>query len=131
MPIEKVRVDKWLWAIRIYKTRTLAAQACDGGKIKIDGDNIKPSRNVKIGETLHIQREQQKLIIKALQLIDKRVSAEIAQTCYQNNSEQITTNKPLDSAFWQAPPPKRDRGTGRPTKKERREIDHFLDAEDE
>ena len=118
---EKIRIDKYLWAIRIFKTRSLATEACRAGKVKLDQSSIKPSQVVKIGETYHIQKDQQKKIIKVLQIIDKRVDATKAAMCYEDLSPVNDTPK-FHSVFT-VPVFKRDRGTGRPTKKERREID--------
>ena len=112
---EKIRIDKYLWAIRIFKTRSLATDACKAGKVKLEQTSVKPSQVVKIGETYHIQKDQQKKIIKVLQIIEKRVDATKAATCYQDLSPVNDTPK-FHSVFT-VPVFKRDRGTGRPTKK--------------
>lgn len=130
----KIRVDKWLWAVRFFKTRTLAAEACDGGKIKLDGKNLKPAYGIKIGDTLLITKENERLTIQVTQLIEKRVGAEIAQTCYNNltptQDKNLNPDAPLSPSFYNAfATPKRTRGTGRPTKKDRRYLDDFYDAE--
>ena len=117
--MEKLRADKWLWAVRVYKTRSLAAAACDAGKVKLAGDNIKPAKELKVGDTLHISREQQRLVYKIEKLIDKRVGAPEAQACYTDLSPTEENGGVLPSAFRF---PSREKGAGRPTKKERRDM---------
>ena len=125
--ILKIRIDKWLWSVRMYKTRTLATEACAAGKIKIDGESIKASYLLKIGQTVHINRQGEKTILKALKLIEKRVSAPLAMVCYEDLTPPEEKNKlNFPSVFYEV----RDRGIGRPTKKNRREIDKFKDDED-
>ncbi|MBK8443249.1 MAG: RNA-binding S4 domain-containing protein [Sphingobacteriales bacterium] len=122
----KIRIDKWLWAVRVFKTRTLATEACDAGKIKINGNSVKPSYQLKIGETVHIRRSPQMMLIyKVVGLIEKRVSAELAAPHY----EDISPPPPpvLDSAFVALPNAYRKRGEGRPTKRDRRQIDRLND----
>lgn len=121
----KVRVDKWLWAIRFYKTRSLATEACASGKVKIDNDSIKPSRLIKCDEIIHIKKDHINYTIKVLELIEKRVGAPIAAKAYEDLTPEEEKSKfsgKLPSAFMG---PLRDRGTGRPTKKERRDLDDF------
>lgn len=130
--LEKLRIDKYLWAIRIFKTRSLATEACKAGKVKLNGQNIKPSYVVKIGETYQIQKGIEKKVIKVVGLLERRVDAPTAITFY----EDLT---PVEETYgykttFHAPLLKRDRGTGRPTKKDRREIDDLngeLFSEDE
>lgn len=120
----KIRVDKWLWAVRVYKTRSIATDACNAGKIKIGGNSVKPSYTLKVGETVNIQKEGEKKILKVVALIEKRVGAPLAATCYEDLSPPPETNNlQQDALFYYASPPKRKRGTGRPTKKERRKLD--------
>ncbi len=117
----KIRIDKWLWAVRLYKTRGKANDACVSGKVKIDGSRIKPSRMIQIGDIISVQRSTLKEIFKVTGLIEKRVSAEIAE----QNKEDITPPEDrvkLTSVFAN-PVNTRDRGTGRPTKRERRKMD--------
>ncbi|MFN8237188.1 MAG: RNA-binding S4 domain-containing protein [Chitinophagales bacterium] len=124
---EKVRIDKWLWAVRVYKTRTLATDACNAGKIKIDGVAVKPSYMLKSGQTVHMNRQGEKWIYKVLKLIEKRVGAPLAVTCFQDLTPPEEKNKLLfPSVFYEV----RDKGAGRPTKKDRREIDKFKDIDD-
>lgn len=120
----KVRIDKWLWSIRIFKSRTLATDACKGGKVKVAGFNVKPSHLISEGEVVAVKKEGFTFEFKAIQLIEKRVGAAIAITCYEDVTPQEEKNK-YEAWFLNATPTaeKRERGTGRPTKKERREID--------
>ncbi|PSJ74904.1 RNA-binding protein [Sphingobacteriales bacterium UPWRP_1] len=131
----KMRVDKWLWAVRIFKTRSLATDACHAGKIKINGNSIKASYLLKTGETLSIQKDGEKKILKVLALIEKRVGAPVAATCYEDLSPPPeNSSQQQDALFYYPAPIQRKRGTGRPTKKERREIDklhHNLPDEEE
>ncbi len=117
--MERARADKWLWAVRVYKTRGLATDACTAGKVKLDGASIKPAKELKVGDTLHITREQQRLVYKITKLIDKRVGAPEAQACYEDLSPTEENGGVQPSAFRF---PTRERGAGRPTKKERRDM---------
>jgi ribosome-associated heat shock protein Hsp15 len=123
--MEKVRVDKWLWAIRLYKSRTLASEACDGGKVKIDGNHLKASKMLSIGDVLHIRHNHSLKIYKVISLIEKRVNASLAAACFEDLSPPEDPSDFIPSAFAQ-----RDKGMGRPTKKERRNIDDFSSWKD-
>jgi len=121
--IEKLRVDKYLWAIRIFKTRSLATDACKAGRVKFNGQNIKASHIVKIGDTYHIQKGVEKKVVEVTGLLDRRVDAKSAANFYEDRT-------PVEETYgyktvYHAPMLKRDRGAGRPTKKERREIDEL------
>ncbi len=118
---DKTRIDKYLWAIRIFKTRSLASDACKAGRVKLESQSIKASYVVKQGDIIHIQKDQQKKIVKVIDILDKRVDAPTAQKYYEDLSPVNDTPR-LFSVFT-VPVLKRDRGTGRPTKKDRREID--------
>lgn len=122
--MEKVRADKWLWAVRVYKTRSVAADACSAGKVKIDGESIKPAKELKVGDTLHITREQQRLVYKITKLIERRVGAPEAQACYEDQSPTEANGGILPTAFRF---PTREAGAGRPTKKERRDMGKYRD----
>lgn len=128
---EKIRIDKWLWAVRLFKTRTLAADACHAGKVKIDGESAKASRHLKLGDTITLTKGQERKIIKVLTLIENRVGAPVALTCYEDLSPPPTTAEQAMSSVFYLPNITRDRGTGRPTKKERRSLDKFIGDEDE
>ncbi len=120
----EVRADTYLWAIRMYKSRTLASDAIKGGKVKLDGDNFKPSHNVKIGETYTLTIGNDKKIIEVTALIEKRGNFELAQKHYADHSPPKTKQEKLDSVFFTVNI-KRDKGSGRPTKKDRRDISGF------
>jgi ribosome-associated heat shock protein Hsp15 len=122
---EKLRIDKYLWAIRAFKTRTLASDGCRAGRVKLDGNNIKPSHEVKIGEIYQVSKGLERKVIKVTGLLESRVDAKTAVYFYEDITpvEQTTAFK----SMFHAPLLKRDRGTGRPTKKDRREIDDLKD----
>ena len=134
MANQEARIDKWLWAARIYKTRTLAADACKNGRITINGAQTKPSRTVKAGDTVGVKKPPSTYTFLVKQPIEKRVGAKLLPDILEN----ITTPEQYEllemsriSGFVD-----RARGTGRPTKKDRRAIDdfqtpEFLDAFDD
>ena len=128
----KTRVDKYLWAIRIFKTRTLASAAIDSGKVKLaDGQSIKASRNVAIGDKYEIRTAARKWIIEVSGLLSNRVAYDIAIQHYNDITpeEEKDLNQPLASSFYTG---KRLSKTGRPTKKQRRDLSDLLgnDVED-
>ena len=122
---EKLRIDKYLWSIRAFKTRTLASDACKAGRVKLDGNNIKPSHEVKIGEIYQVSKGLERKVIKVTGLLESRVDAKTAVFFYEDITplEQTTAYK----SMFHAPVLTRDRGTGRPTKRDRREIDDLKD----
>ena len=123
--LEKVRVDKWLWSVRIFKSRTQATDACKSGKVKIDGDPVKPSYLLQREEILDVRKNGFNLQFKVVDLLQKRVGAPIAQKCYVDLTPEEELNKYNDWFVGKAAPERRERGAGRPTKKERREIERF------
>jgi ribosome-associated heat shock protein Hsp15 len=125
---EKLRLDKYLWAIRLFKTRTMAAAACDSGKVKFDGLQAKAARNVNIGDEYEVKTEAKRWRIKVTGLLEKRVAASEAIKNYID----ITPEEELQRLQYQAASfhtGKRQSKIGRPTKKERRDLDEFT-AED-
>ena len=120
-----VRMDKWLWAARLFKTRSLAADAIKGGKVKVDGNPVKPSREVKEGDIIQVQIEQLHKVVQVKTVIKNRVSAKQVPEVYND----LTPKEEYEriefmhayKAEW------RDRGAGRPTKKERRMIEKMKD----
>ena len=123
---EKVRLDKYLWAIRLFKTRTMAASACDSGKVKFNGLQAKASRHVSIGDEYEVKTEAKRWRIKVTGLIEKRVAYAEAIQHYID----ITPEEELERIKFQAASfhtGKRQSKIGRPTKKERRDLDEFLD----
>ena len=126
----KVRVDKWLWSVRIYKSRSIATAACKSGKVRISGEPAKASSTVCIGDLVDIRKEGFNLTFEVTDLIEKRVSAPLAQACYKNLTTEEELNKYKDWFIGKAPAEIRAKGTGRPTKRERREIDLFKESWD-
>ncbi|HOY31493.1 MAG TPA: RNA-binding S4 domain-containing protein [Bacteroidales bacterium] len=119
----KIRIDKWLWSVRIYKTRSLATDACRNGKVKIAGQVVKASREVKCNDLITIQQQQITKTIKVMALLEKRVSAKLVTQFMedltpQSEYEKIETIKAVSFIY-------RPKGLGRPTKKERRDIEKF------
>lgn len=123
---EKLRIDKYLWAIRLFKTRTLASDACKAGRVKLDGTNVKPSHEVRVGEVYNVAKGPERKVIKVTGLLENRTDAKTAVMFYDDITpvEQTTAFKTM----FHAPVLKRDRGTGRPTKRDRREIDGLQDG---
>ena len=122
----KTRIDKYLWSIRIFKTRTLASDAIESGKVRLaDGQSIKASRSVAIGEKYEIKTSARKWIIEVTDLLANRVSYEIAIKHYNDLTpeEEKEVNNPLPSSFYTG---KRLSKTGRPTKKQRRDLSDLL-----
>ena len=120
----EVRADTYLWAIRMYKSRSLAADAIKGGKVKLDDNNFKPSHLVKTGERYTLSIGHSKKIIEVTALTDKRGNFETAQKHYADHSPPPEKNPSLPSIFFKVNV-KRDKGAGRPTKKDRRDLNDF------
>ena len=122
------RIDKFLWAIRAFKTRTDATDACKGGKVKIGGVNAKPSKEVKPGDILQVRKGTLTFTYKVLQPLERRVGAKLVPQYAENltpASELEKLRAPVETFFVT-----RDRGAGRPTKKDRREIEEAWEAID-
>lgn len=122
--MEKTRIDKWLWAVRIFKTRSLAKKNIDGGKVKINKEKVKASQLVCIEDEVDVKIGYLTKVLKVEKIIEKRVGAPIAQTCYEDLTPEEKKPEFLKSAFIK-PVAYREKGKGRPTKKERRDIDKF------
>ena len=118
----EVRADTYLWAIRMYKSRSLAAEAIKGGKVKLKGENFKPSHIVKIGEVYSLNIGSNKKIIEVLALLERRPSFEIASKHYKDLSPPPERSEKLPSVFFRTNI-KREKGSGRPSKKDRRDLD--------
>jgi ribosome-associated heat shock protein Hsp15 len=115
-----VRIDKWLWAVRVFKTRSLAADSCRHGHVKISGQAVKPSRQVRLNEVIVVAKDQMTRTFKVLQLIELRVGAAAAKECAEDQTPASEWEKPREPWFQ---PFARPKGSGRPTKKERRQLD--------
>lgn len=125
---ETARIDKYLWAIRAYKTRSEAADACKGNKVKVEGVTVKPSRLVKVGEKIEFRKGAIQFTYRVKALIENRVGAKLVPDYAENLTPQSEIDKmkaPVETVFLS-----RDRGAGRPTKKERRDIDAIWDGLD-
>jgi len=119
---DSTRIDKWLWAARFFKTRSLATDAVDGGKVRVNGERIKPARSVKIGDTLDIDNGATEWEVVVRAIADKRGSASIAQTLYAETEKSVADRleKAEQRKFFREP------GAaikGRPTKRDRRQLD--------
>ena len=124
----EVRIDKYLWAIRAFKTRTEAADACKGGKVKLGENNAKPSRAVEAGDIITVRKGIVTYTYKVVQSTEHRVGASLVPQFAENLTPEEELDKlkaPVESFFL-----KRERGTGRPTKKDRRDIEKLWDALD-
>ena len=126
--MDESRIDKWLWAARIFKTRSIAADACKNGRVTIGGVNVKPSHMVKVGETVSVRKPPITYSFRILKTIEMRVGAKLLPEIYEN----VTAPEQYEllemtriSGFVD-----RARGTGRPTKKDRRSLDAFINEMD-
>lgn len=117
------RVDQWLWSVRLYKSRSLATEACKSGKVRIDGQALKPSRLLHGGELLEVRKGMVQHRYRVIRPLEKRVGAALVAAYLEDLTPQEELDKllPLKSH----PVAYRERGTGRPTKKERRDIDEW------
>ncbi|MCB0547895.1 MAG: RNA-binding S4 domain-containing protein [Phaeodactylibacter sp.] len=122
---EKVRVDKWLWSVRIFKSRTIATDACKSGKVKLEGVPVKAAQQIQIGDVLEVRKNGFNFQFKVVELIQKRVGAPIAQTCYEDLTPEEELNKYKAWFIGKAAAEQREKGAGRPTKRERRDIERF------
>ncbi|WP_153117047.1 RNA-binding S4 domain-containing protein [Rhodocyclus tenuis] len=122
-----MRVDKWLWAARCYKTRSLASDAVDGGKVKLNGSSVKPAKEVKIGDCLRIRAgdEERELIVKGLN--EQRRPAPEAQLLYEETAESLCRRTRAAELRKLAPTPTADQ-KGRPTKRDRRQLNRLHES---
>lgn len=122
---ETARLDKWLWAARIFKTRSIAATACKNGRVTVNGMNVKPAHTIKAGETVSVKKPPITYSFKVLQCIEQRVGAKLIPNVYENVTDpkqyELLEMSRISGFVGRA------RGTGRPTKKERRSLDAFTD----
>ena len=123
--LEKVRVDKWIWSVRFLKSRSQATKACKEGEVSRDGQKLKPSHTLETGDIIQLNKNGFTYTVKVLELIEKRVGAPIAQKCYEDLTPEEEYlkyekwyNRKTKSEF-------REKGLGRPTKKDRREIERL------
>ena len=117
--MEVTRVDRWLWAVRVYKTRSVATDACRGGHVKVNGASAKAATPVRVGDRIEATLHSGRRVLEVLQVIEKRVGASVAVTCFVDLTPPPTPQEQGGTPFG------RDRGAGRPTKRDRRQLDRF------
>jgi ribosome-associated heat shock protein Hsp15 len=115
--VDKVRVDRWLWAVRLTKTRSGAAQACRAGHVQVNGVRVKPAAPVKAGDTVRVRVGDRERVVEVARLLETRVGAELAAACLVDRSPPPPPRDPLARQGF------RDPGMGRPTKRDRRHLD--------
>jgi ribosome-associated heat shock protein Hsp15 len=114
-----VRIDSWIWAVRLIKTRSMGATACRGGHVQVNGERVKPAHSVRVGDEVRLRHEGRERVVIVKRLIRKRVGAPVAAQCYIDNSPPPPPREAFVSIGL------RDRGTGRPTKRDRRELERL------
>jgi ribosome-associated heat shock protein Hsp15 len=126
-PFDRVRIDKWLWAARFFKTRSQATEAVDGGKVEVNGARAKPAKDVKVGDELRIRLGPYEHLVVVRGLSDKRGPATVAQTLYEETPESIAVRAKLREDHRMAPAMFVYEEKGRPTKKDRRALADFIE----
>lgn len=126
-PPSTVRLDKWLWAARFFKTRSQATQAVDGGKVEVNGARVKPAKEIRIGDELRIRLGPYEHVVIVRELGDKRGSATIAQTLYEETADSVAARERLRESHRLAPAMFVYEEKGRPTKKDRRELSKLIE----
>ncbi|MYU08799.1 RNA-binding S4 domain-containing protein [Streptomyces sp. SID8366] len=116
---ETVRIDSWIWAVRLIKTRSQGATACRGGHVRVNGERVKPAYAVRVGDEVRLRNEGRERIVIVKRLLRKRVGAPVAVQCYIDNSPPPPPREAV------APVGIRDRGAGRPTKRDRRDMERL------
>jgi ribosome-associated heat shock protein Hsp15 len=116
---DETRVDKWLWAVRLYKTRSLATEACRGGHVRVNGSPAKPATAVRAGDRVEARVHGRARVLEVVRVIDKRVGAPVAAECVVDHSPPEPRRDEATDAW------ARDRGAGRPTKRDRRRLDRL------
>ena len=122
--MERVRLDKFLWAARFYKTRSISTEAIDGGKVRVNGDRVKPAKEVKVGDRIDLRAGDSEYAILVKALADKRGSAEIARTLYDETPESVAARIAATEKRRRFSDPSEEI-FARPTKKDRRSLDRF------
>ncbi len=124
--MEQVRIDKFLWSVRVFKTRGDAGEACKSGKVYVNGAQVKSSKDMKVGDSIEVRKGAVRFKYQVIGLTDKRVGAPLVQNFIMDVTPQSELDKlvaPRETIFMS-----RERGAGRPTKRERREIDFLMDG---
>ena len=127
MDNQRMRVDKWLWCVRIFKSRSKATDACKKGHVSIDESKLKPSALIDIGKIINVKKDGYNLSFKINDLLERRVSATLAAPCYDNTTPEEELNKFKRWYIGKAKSEFREKGAGRPTKRERRDLDEYKD----
>lgn len=122
---EGLRIDRWLWSVRLFKTRTAAAKACSSGEVSIADRPVRPAKRVVEGDRVRIERRHGITEVIVEQLLEKRVSATLAAKAYADISPEPDPSPAYGRQPWSAPAPTREPGEGRPTKRDRRRLDDF------
>lgn len=117
--VETTRVDRWLWAVRLYKTRSAATEACAGGHVKVNGATAKPATTVRAGDRVETRLHHRDRILEVVRIVDKRVGAPVAAECLVDHSPPPPAKDETFPIF------AREAGAGRPTKRDRRRLDRF------
>lgn len=115
--MDEIRVDRWVWAVRVYKTRSAATKACRGGRVRVNGRPAKPATTVRVGDRVEATVGQRRRVLEVVRVIDARVGASLAAECFVDDTPREVRPTVV------APVPTRDPGAGRPTKKDRRRLD--------
>jgi ribosome-associated heat shock protein Hsp15 len=123
--MQALRIDKWLWAARFYKTRSLATEEIDKGRVEINGHEVKPAREVKVGDTVMVRREGLRRTVVVKGISNMRGPAPVAQQLYEETPESIAERERAAQQRHDAPEPANTIEHGRPTKRERRELDDW------
>ncbi|MFE9425104.1 RNA-binding S4 domain-containing protein [Kitasatospora sp. NPDC006697] len=121
--VGSVRVDAWVWAVRLAKTRSAAAGLCRAGHVRVNGERAKPAQALKVGDEVRVRQEEWDRVVIVARLLSKRVGASVAVDCYVDNSPPRPSSDPFNL---NAPVATRERGAGRPTKRERRSLDQLF-----
>ncbi|GAA1897902.1 RNA-binding S4 domain-containing protein [Streptantibioticus ferralitis] len=114
-----VRVDSWIWSVRLTKTRSLAASACKGGHVRVNGERVKPAHAVRLGDEVRLHHAGRERIVVVTRVVRKRVGAPVAAECFIDNSPPPPPREDVAAVA------QRDRGTGRPTKRDRRDMERL------
>jgi ribosome-associated heat shock protein Hsp15 len=118
--VDVTRVDRWLWAVRVFKTRAAATDACRGGHVRVNGSSAKAATSVRVGDRVEAKVHDRLRSLEVVRVIDKRVGAPLAAECMVDHSPPPPSSGDREAAVFT-----RDRGSGRPTKRERRQLDRF------
>jgi len=122
--LRSVRIDKWLWAVRLFKSRSLAATACSAGHVKVENTSVKPAREIRVGDTIQARVGRVNRTVKVLALLERRIGAKLVPEHLEDLTPATEYEKARQTSAAEGVPI-RDKGTGRPTKKQRRQLKPF------